>query len=114
LRTLIIAALAALLCACESNAIKDCKALAGPGWTVLPDPPTNAAELLALENLPVQRDQIWLGKTGDKIMVCNYSHSLTIPGCGGSSGYEFVRKDGQWATRGALVDFCDNNPDHGD
>jgi hypothetical protein len=103
-----VAAFAALLSACDSTAVKDCKALAGPGWSVLPQPPTDAANLLALENLPVQQNQIWLGKSGDRIMVCNYSHSLVIP------GYEFVRKDGQWATRGALVDFCDNNPDHGD
>jgi hypothetical protein len=114
LRTFTIAALAALLCACSSTAVKDCKALAGPGWSVLPQPPANAPQLLEMENLPVLQEQIWLGKGSDRVMVCNYAHSLVIPGCGGSNGYEFLQKDGKWVTRGALVDFCDNNPDHGD
>jgi hypothetical protein len=109
---LALAALAAVaLAACASRSVEDCRRLAGPGWTPLPAPPPESSELLRLENLPPDRELVWLGQGSDKVMVCNYTHGLTTPGCGGSKAYEFVRQDGRWVSRGALLDFCDSGPD---
>lgn len=105
-------ALSALaLAACANRKIEDCSRLAGPGWTPLSAPPPESAELLRLENLPPDRELVWLGQGPDKVMVCNYARGLTSPGCGGSKAYEFVRQGNRWVSRGALLDFCDAGPD---
>jgi hypothetical protein len=101
--------LLAALAGC-SDRVKDCTKLAGPGWTQLSQPPAEAGQLLALENLPTGSSVIWLGNGADKVMICDASAGMIVPGCGGSKAYEFVRKDGRWVSRGTLLDFCENLP----
>jgi hypothetical protein len=110
MRKILICLVPLLLAGCASDRISKCSQLAGPGWTTLDQPPPQASELLALENLPADSRLVWLAKGQDRLMVCDYARGLTSPGCGGSSGYEFSRKDGRWSSRGQVNDFCDTGP----
>ncbi|MDR3414942.1 MAG: hypothetical protein P4L83_02045 [Nevskia sp.] len=103
----ILVVLAALLAGCAGGRISDCTRIAGPGWSTLAQPPPNGAQLLGLENMPSDSHLVWLAKGSDHLLACNYAHSLVTPGCGGSSAYEFVLKDGRWSSRGQLLDECD-------
>jgi hypothetical protein len=105
MRILVLSAV--LLTGCAGGRISDCSKLAGPAWTALNQPPPNASQLLGMENLPTDSQLVWLAKGSDHLLVCNYAHSLVTPGCGGSSAYEFVLKDGRWVSRGQLLDECD-------
>ncbi|MBL6751569.1 MAG: hypothetical protein ISP90_13665 [Nevskia sp.] len=113
MRAVTILLLAAALAGCASSHVRDCMKLAGPGWSQLKQPPAGAHELLAQQNLPDDSSSvIWLAKGDDRVLMCDYSSGLIVPGCGGSKAYEYLRKDGRWVSRGTLLDFCDNNPDH--
>lgn len=110
MRLILICLISALLAGCASDRVGKCSTLAGPGWTVLSQPPANAAGLLALENLPADRDLVWLAKGEDRLMMCDYARGITSPGCGGSTAFEFAKKDGRWTSRGQINDFCDTGP----
>lgn len=103
--------LAAALAGCADSNVKDCTKLAGPGWSVLKQPPANAQDLLNTQSLPGDAGIIWLARGDDHLMACYYATSLTNPACGGSRAYEFAQAKGRWTSRGTLLDFCDNNPD---
>ena len=100
-----------LLGGCAERRVSECTKLAGPGWTALGQPPPEAKELLGLENLPADSELVWLSKGADQRLVCSYARGMTSPGCGGSVAYSFVRKNGQWASRGQLFDVCETGPD---
>lgn len=110
MRISLICLLAVVLCGCASGRVGKCLTLAGPGWTALSEPPPNAAQLLALENLPADSQLVWLARDKDRLLVCDYARGITSPGCGGSMGYEFKEKDGRWTSRGQLNDFCETGP----
>ena len=99
-----------ILAGCASTRISKCTTLAGPGWEALSQPPPNAAQLLALENLPADSQLVWLSKGKEQLLVCDYARGTTSPGCGGSTAYTFAHKDGRWSSRGQINDFCDNGP----
>jgi hypothetical protein len=101
---------AALLAGCASDRISKCSSLAGPGWSTLDRPPPNAAQLLELENLPADRDLVWLAKGQDWLMMCDYARGLTSPGCGGSTAFEFQHKGDRWVSRGQVNYFCETGP----
>lgn len=103
--------LTVLLAGCASDRISDCTKLAGAGWTTLGQPPPNAEQLMALENIPTDSQTVWLSKGQDKLLACYYARGLTSPGCGGSSAYEFQQKNGRWSSRGAFLDTCELGPD---
>jgi hypothetical protein len=110
MRLTLICLIPALLAGCASDRFSQCSKLAGPGWSTLSRPPANAAQLLELENLPADRDLVWLSKGDDHLLMCDYARGITSPGCGGSSGYEFQRKGERWVSRGQINDFCDTGP----
>lgn len=112
MRLALICLVPALLVGCASDRISKCSTLAGPGWSALSQPPANARELLALENLPADRDLVWLSKGQGHLMMCDYARGITSPGCGGSTAFEFAQKDdGRWSSRGQINDFCESGPD---
>lgn len=111
MRFTLICLIPALLAGCASDRVGKCSTLAGPGWSALSQPPSNAAQLLALENLPADRDLVWLSRGQDRLMMCDYARGLTSPGCGGSTAYEFQQQGGRWVSRGQINDFCDTGPD---
>jgi hypothetical protein len=110
MRKLLICIVLASLGGCASTRIGKCSALAGPGWEALNQPPPNAAQLLALENLPADSQLVWLSRGREQLLVCDYARGTTSPGCGGSTAYTFAQKDGHWTSRGQINDFCDNGP----
>ena len=110
MRIALVSLLLALLSGCVTNRYAGCIQLAGPGWTTLGEPPPNAAQLLASENLPADSQLVWLHKGSQQLLACYYARGLTNPGCGGSDAYKFVQKDGRWTSQGQLLDFCDTGP----
>jgi hypothetical protein len=100
--------LCALLGACAGRT-RDCTALAGPGWKLLPGPPPDSRELLIRANLARDSDLIWLGQSEDKVMICDHSSSLINPSCGGSRAYPFERVNGKWVAGGLLLDVCNTS-----
>ena len=109
MRLTLLPLLIILLSGCASR-VGGCSALAGPGWSTLSQPPANATQLLELENLPPDSQLVWLSKGPQQMLACYYARGLTSPGCGGSSAYKFVEKDGRWTSQGQLMDFCDTGP----
>lgn len=109
MRKLLLCLAPLLLAGCASRVSK-CTELAGPGWSALSQPPANAAQLLELENLPADERLVWLAKGSDNLMVCDYARGTTSPGCGGSSGWTFVKKNDRWSSHGQVNDFCDTGP----
>jgi hypothetical protein len=110
MRLTLICLIPALLAGCAGDRVSQCSKLAGPGWSVLSQPPPNAGQLLALENLPADPHQVWLSKGEDRLMMCDYARGITSPGCGGASGFEFKRKNERWNSSGQNNDFCDSGP----
>ena len=99
-----------LLAGCSTGTVRNCTKLAGPGWSPMSQPPPNAMQLLAQENLPADSQMVWLSKGPEQVVACYYARGLTSPGCGGSDAYKFVQKDGRWTSQGQLLDFCDTGP----
>jgi hypothetical protein len=105
-RTIGVLLSALLIAGCAGRQISGCTKLAGAGWTPIAAP-ANAANLLALENLPSQ-DVTWLADGSGRTMACLYAASLTDPSCGGSTAYVFEQKGGRWQLRDMLVDQCND------
>ncbi len=80
--------------------------MAGPGWSLLATPPENGRALLAHTEFAGESGVIWLGKGQDRVMACVYGHGLTNPGCGGSQGVEFQQQNGEWKSKGVIMDVC--------
>ena len=99
------------LCGCASARLKKCSDLAGPGWTPLAAPPANAADLLALENLPGGSEVIWFANGPQRALACYYAAGLNNPSCSGTTAYEFAEKDGQWASRSLRSEVCPTDSD---
>jgi hypothetical protein len=105
-KTLLVLFLLIGLGACAGGRTRICSELAGPGWTRLAAPPTNADDLLALENLPGGPEVLWFTNGPDRAFACFYAQSLNNPSCGGTTGYEFERKDGRWGSRNLRSQVC--------
>ena len=97
----------ALLQGCASTAVQSCKAIAGPGWSVMDEPPSNADDLLALQGLPKNTKAVWLQQSPKHVLACYYSGDLINPGCTGTTAYGFVKERGGWKTTGTYLDPCD-------
>jgi hypothetical protein len=110
MRTAPVLLLILLLSGCASNRITGCIKLAGPGWIPMNQPPPNATQLLAQENLPADSQLVWLAKGPQQLLACYFARGITNPGCGGSDAYKFALKDGNWTSQGQMMDFCDNGP----
>jgi hypothetical protein len=109
MRIIFVSLLLVLLSGCADRQ-RDCTSLAGPGWKRMSQPPPNARDLLALENIPADNQLMWLSKGPQQVIACYYARGITNPGCGGSSAYKFVQKDDHWTSQGQLLDFCDTGP----
>ena len=96
-----------ILAGCAAGRVKTCSKLAGADWTLLAAPPDNAAALLALENLPGGPEVSWFSKGPDRTLACFYATGLVNPSCGGSTAYEFARKDqGHWVSLNQRSEIC--------
>lgn len=110
-------ALAALLFAalgvagCAGTIRGDCAELAGPGWTKLPGPPAEGADLLRRLNLPGDDQVVWFSQGADKVFICDHAYGLVNPACGGSTGYQYDKVDGKWVSRGVSLPVC-QRPDN--
>lgn len=96
----------ALLGACAGSA-RDCRALAGPGWSALNHAPVNAQALLAQENLPESSDVRWYrNANGDSLLACFYQPALVNPSCGGSTAYIFKHSGTGWNYQDQAMQQC--------
>jgi hypothetical protein len=105
-KQLVILLLLICVSACAGNRIRKCSDLAGPGWTPLAAPPANAADLLALENLPGGSEVTWFANGPQRALACYYATGLNNPSCGGTTAYEFAEKDGHWVSRSLRSEIC--------
>ena len=94
---------------CATDATRHCGSVTGGSWTRLSVPPDNAEALLAMQGLPNDRDAIWYGKGEDRRTACIYAGSLTNPGCGAATVYEFAKVEDRWTFRGMAMQSCDPN-----
>lgn len=91
---------------CATQRVSDCESIAGDGWSVLKQPPQDAAQLLSLQGVPVNDTIVWLGKGPDHLVACNYQIGLISPGCSSSRAYEFARDSKGWESKGVLLSAC--------
>ncbi|HEU0195827.1 MAG TPA: hypothetical protein VFQ88_01255 [Nevskiaceae bacterium] len=110
-RACTVAALAVLVAftvsGCASEAVTNCRHIAGSGWQVLPAPPGNAAQLLNLQGVADAGHLVWLGHGADKVMACRYEKGMIYPGCSASRGYVFQSRGGAWKSDGMVMNACD-------
>jgi hypothetical protein len=100
-----------LLSGCAGQGLSGCKDMAGPGWAPLGTAPADGRTLLSRTEFAGESGVIWLGRGDDHLMACVYGHGLTNPGCGGSQGVEFQKQNGQWQSKGVIMDVCHTPPD---
>jgi hypothetical protein len=88
---------------------------ADPAWQLLPEPPRNHPELLALPagddrlvrevlSAPVRTREVWFSRGADRLMVCHYQEHPTH--CPAMTSAEFVRRDGTWEAGAVLGTVC--------
>ena len=103
-----LAALAAVaLTGCVSHAPDSIDPCADPaaGWTLSPEAPATAAELLALESggRPVGEQlrsgipltEVWLSQGSDRLMVCRYENHVNV--CPVAMTAEFTHTSKGWS-----------------
>jgi hypothetical protein len=103
---LAILSIALILGGCASDAARHCNTLAGSSWALLSRPPDNAEALLAMEGIPYEGDIRWYGIGEDRVMACVYAGSLTNPGCGAATVYEYKLLEGRWSFRHMAMQNC--------
>lgn len=94
---------------CATQRVSDCESIAGDGWSVLNQPPKDAAQLLSLQGVPANDTIVWLDKGPDHLVACNYQVGLISPGCSSSRAYEFARGGKGWESKGVLLSACNVN-----
>ena len=94
------------LSACASQATEHCGTLAGSSWTRMSPPPSNAAQLLAMEGLPNDSDAMWFAKGDDRLVACIYAGGLNSPACGAAVVYEYGKLDDHWSFRHMAMESC--------
>lgn len=97
---------ALVLAGCASTQVRDCKAIAGSGWTVLKSPPADAARILSLQGLSSGHSIVWMRKSPKQVLACNYQVGLVSPGCSNSRAYVFKRGSQGWKSAGVLLSAC--------
>jgi hypothetical protein len=95
-----------LLSGCASEASRHCSTLAGQTWTRMPAAPDNAEALLAMEGQPNDRDTIWYSNGDNRVLACIYAGSLTNPGCGAATVYEYAKVEDRWTFRHMAMERC--------
>ena len=94
------------LSGCATDASRHCSATVGEGWARLTAAPPNAGSLLAMNGLPNQADALWYGKGEDQLVACIYANSLTNPGCGAATVYQYAKVQDRWTYRGTAMEAC--------
>lgn len=96
-----------MLGGCASAQMSDCLNIAGSGWKVLSHPPANAVRLLSMQGVAADGSIVWLVRGDKRVLACRYEASMTSPGCSESRGYEFLRTNSGWESKGVLLSPCD-------
>jgi hypothetical protein len=102
---LLFSGLLALGGGCAGEATRHCSTLAGQGWARMPAP-DNAARLLGMQGMPNDPDTLWFAKGDDRRLACIYAGSLTNPGCGAATVYEYAKVEDRWTVRSTAMESC--------